>query len=105
MKDSTNNVRAGTDQQIQAGSSTKGRGDTGSSTERRAGCELPARNMAGMTYEEWMREVNRIVLGISGLGVDDIGDAPYRDRFDDSVAPHDMAREALELADFPFEED
>jgi hypothetical protein len=57
------------------------------------------------TFEEWMRQVNRIVQRIAGVSTDDIGDSCYRDNYDAGTTPEHMAHAALADSDFPFGEE
>ena len=56
-----------------------------------------------MSFNRWMAMVNREVTAISGLGVNDLADAPYRDMYEDDIEVEDAALEVLELSDFPME--
>jgi len=49
-----------------------------------------------MTFEQWMREVNRIVTHIAGVSVHDLADATFRDWYDDEYTPNEAANEVLE---------
>ena len=49
-------------------------------------------------YAAWMREVDREVSDLMGLGVDDLPDCLYRDWFNDGVSPHTAARRAVRKA-------
>lgn len=55
-----------------------------------------------MNFEQWMAEVDREVQRIAGLGVDDLGDMCFRDRFDDGCDPYEVAEELLRENDFPL---
>ena len=49
-----------------------------------------------------MRDVDREVTRISGLGVDDIGDFDYSGAFADECDPEEVAHDVLQENDFPF---
>lgn len=55
-----------------------------------------------LTFEEWMKAVDIIVMSISGVGVYDLPDCTYRDWYDDECTPREAAEWALEYAGFPF---
>lgn len=55
-----------------------------------------------MTFEQWMAAVDREVSALSGLGVDDLADMPFRDRFEDGCDPAEVAEELLQEEGFPF---
>lgn len=56
-----------------------------------------------MTFQEWLREVDRELLAICGLTHRDLADYLYRDAFDDECEPSEVAVSVLEDNDFPFE--
>jgi hypothetical protein len=58
-----------------------------------------------MTFEQWMKAVDQVVGEIAfGLSLYDLPDLNYRDLYDSGATAQDAAEEALENADFPFEE-
>lgn len=44
----------------------------------------------GRTFDEWLAEVDRILIRMVGLSSADLADAPYRDSFHDEVSPAEM---------------
>ena len=56
-----------------------------------------------MSFSRWMAMVDREVTAISGLGVNDLADAPYRDMYEDEIDVEDAAFEVLERSDYPME--
>ncbi|ASJ79591.1 hypothetical protein SEA_KALNOKY_88 [Mycobacterium phage Kalnoky] len=48
-----------------------------------------------MSFEEWMRRVDRVMLAVTGLTHRDIADWNYRDAYDDDVSPRTAALKAL----------
>jgi hypothetical protein len=58
-----------------------------------------------MTFDQWMQNVDQVVGSIAfGLSVHDLPDIHFRDLFDSGTTAQDAAEEALENADFPFDE-
>ncbi len=58
-----------------------------------------------ITYEQWMQDVDQVVGAIAfGLSVHDLPDFNSRDLFESGTTAQDAAEEALENADFPFDE-
>jgi hypothetical protein len=55
-----------------------------------------------MTYEEWIKKVDRHIEKVCGLGHDDLVDQPYREWWEDEMHPSEAARYALEEEGFPF---
>ena len=55
-----------------------------------------------MNFKQWMTAVDAEVSAISGLGVDDLADMCFRDRFDDGCDPTEVAEELLRENDFPL---
>ena len=53
------------------------------------------RKSAGDTFDAWFTQVNRAYMNRLGMGVDDLGDAPWRDYFDDDMSPLDAMAHAL----------
>ena len=58
-----------------------------------------------MSYDEWMREVDRAISIIIGLSHDDLADQPWREWYDSGMLPREAARQALEDEGFAFEGD
>lgn len=42
-----------------------------------------------MNYDEWMKEVDKIMISVFGLAHDDLPDVLWRDKFEDGLSPHD----------------
>lgn len=59
----------------------------------------------GLTFQEWKRDVNRELARTSGLTADDLPDFDYYNAWADGESAADAAREVLEEADFPFDDD
>ena len=58
-----------------------------------------------MTFDQWMQDVDQVVGAIAfGLSVHDLPDFNSRDLFESGATAQDAAEEALENADFPFDE-
>ena len=58
-----------------------------------------------ITYEQWMQDVDQVVGAIAfGLSVHDLPDFNSRDLFESGATAQEAAEEALEGADFPFDE-
>lgn len=49
-------------------------------------------------FATWLRKVNAVLTGLTGLGVSDLADAPYRDYFADEMDPREAA--ALVLSEW-----
>jgi hypothetical protein len=45
---------------------------------------------APMSFEEWMAEIDKLLLGSIGLGHMDLADAPYNDHWRSGTEPRDM---------------
>ena len=58
------------------------------------------------TFEDWMKCVDDQIAEISttNLGSADLADFLYRDKYNDGCTAREVAIEALENEDFPFEE-
>jgi Family of unknown function (DUF5419) len=56
------------------------------------------------TFEEWMKQIDRIIGEVCGLGHGDIGDQCYYDWYDDGVTPMQAAKRALKNEGFPMNE-
>ena len=50
----------------------------------------------GVSFEEWMREVNAIVFEKVGLTLDDLPDQSYRDWFDAGLIPYEAFSEIVD---------
>jgi len=48
-----------------------------------------------MTFHEWMTKVDDVLEGAVGMSHLCLGDAPYRDMYDDEVEPRHAAATAL----------
>ena len=58
-----------------------------------------------ITYEQWMQQVDQVVGNIAfGLSVHDLPDFNSRDLFESGATAQEAAEEALENADFPFDD-
>ena len=55
-----------------------------------------------MTFAKWMKEIDREVMRLSGLGVNDLADFDFSGSFESEVDPIEVAHELLEENDFPF---
>ncbi|RMD98394.1 MAG: hypothetical protein D6816_16270 [Bacteroidetes bacterium] len=55
----------------------------------------------GMTFKEWMRQVDRELIRKSGLSSRDLADQTYWDWFFDGISPEEAAEETLENEGFP----
>ena len=54
----------------------------------------------GLTFEAWFKEVDKEVFKITGaIGVNDLADCCFWDLFNDEVSPRDGAWEALSRDD------
>ena len=56
-----------------------------------------------LTFDEFMRQVNRACESIAGVATDDIADMPYHSYWEDGMCPREVAREVLEEAGFDDE--
>lgn len=64
-----------------------------------------------VTFEAWVRLVDRILMRHYGITTSDLADAPYADNYEAGLTAREMAFEALEnddigqmmLAEKPFE--
>lgn len=54
------------------------------------------------TYDKWLEAVDQQVIDRTGLSVHDLPDMPFREWYDDDVAPADAALEALDYAGYPL---
>lgn len=48
-----------------------------------------------MEFEQWMAKVDEILGREMGMSHLDLGDAPYRDMYDDEQSPEEMVRVLL----------
>lgn len=55
-----------------------------------------------ISFEAWLKQVNRIVFQTCGLGVEDIPDYDYWSNWDAGVSPKETAEEALDNAGWSF---
>lgn len=51
-----------------------------------------------ISFEAWMREVDRAVLAAIGCSVHDLPDCLFRDWYDDGIKPASAARKAIKNA-------
>lgn len=59
--------------------------------------------MEKLTYEQWMKEVDKILLSKITLTTSDMPDFPSRDKYDDGVSPQEGAESCLEYSEWPNE--
>jgi hypothetical protein len=55
--------------------------------------------MQTLSFKDWMKQVNVHLNRKAGVSSGDIGDACYRDMYDDEISPEDAAQDALENDD------
>lgn len=60
-------------------------------------------NENGLTFPQWYAQVDRIVISIAGLGIEDLADGPSWDSWNDGMSPQEYAEEQLVNESFPFE--
>ncbi len=48
-----------------------------------------------MDFEQWKKKLDQYLIAKCGLGVDDLGDAPYWDMWNDEVSISEAARTVL----------
>lgn len=48
-----------------------------------------------MTFEQWLNKVDAVYGSIIGLTMDDLGDAPWRDYYEDEMTPREAVAHAL----------
>lgn len=53
-----------------------------------------------ITYEQWMKQVDRCVYDLVGISVHDLGDFMSRDMYEDGCPPDEAAEEALARDDY-----
>lgn len=56
-----------------------------------------------MSFDAWFDAVDREIVAICGLGVNDLPDQPYRDWYNDEMPPREAAMYALEDSGAPDE--
>lgn len=61
------------------------------------------RNDDGLTFRQWMRQVDLEVARHCGLSASDLADQCYWDQWHDGVPPAEAAEEALLDEGFPFD--
>lgn len=57
-----------------------------------------------LTFTQWYEKVSAVVVRLSGVSADDLPDFDSWSMWNDGTLPYIAAREALEEADFPFDE-
>lgn len=57
-----------------------------------------------MTFERWMKKVDRALYGFSSMESADLPDQPWRDWYNDEMPPIEAAQECLTNEDFPWDE-
>ena len=65
------------------------------SLERREAKKAHRRERRKMSFDEWMREVDRAVENRVGLSCYDLPDWNYRDAFEDGMSPGKAARKVI----------
>jgi hypothetical protein len=55
-----------------------------------------------ISFETWMKQVNRTIFQSCGLGVEDIPDYDYWSNWNAGVSPEQTAEEALDNAGWSF---
>ena len=50
-----------------------------------------------MTYEMWEREVNKLMLELHGVGVDDIPDMPWHDWYKSNMVKEEAVETAINI--------
>jgi len=58
--------------------------------------------MSDPAFASWMKDVDRELTRISGLGVNDLADFAFADAFNDERDPLEVAEEMLQEEGFPF---
>ncbi len=51
------------------------------------------------SFEEWMEEVNRIVMAAVGMSIHDLPDMKFRDAYDDEDSPEGFCDDNLGIED------
>ena len=55
-----------------------------------------------MSFKQWMKKVDAVLIATCGLSSHDLADCRYRDWYDDEMSPEEAARMALEYNGFPL---
>lgn len=55
-----------------------------------------------MSFDEWLKEVDKEVIRLSGVSYQDLADQTWWDWWNDGYGAKEAAREALENEGFPF---
>ena len=58
-----------------------------------------------VTYKVWLKSCETVIGRIAGVDLDACGDTMTRDAYDNDVSVFEHVHDALEQADFPFDED
>lgn len=58
-------------------------------------------NSAGLTFEEWLVQVDEILVNAIGLGHMDLSDFPSYDLWSEGCEPMEGVLSCLEYSDFP----
>jgi hypothetical protein len=56
----------------------------------------------GLTFKQWYERVDKAVIRIAGVGIDDLSDGLSVDAWREEWTPHEYAIERLENDGFPF---
>lgn len=56
-----------------------------------------------INYDEWLRQVDAVIMYLVGLTHDDLADQPWRDWHESGMLPREAAREALKSEGFPLD--
>lgn len=56
-----------------------------------------------LEFNNWLQEVDNIVINIAGVGVEDLADCDSFNMFADCMSPTEAATQILEENDFPHE--
>ena len=65
---------------------------------------MTEKNDQGLTYDQWMAQVDAAVKNIAGVSVYDLPDFNSYDEWSESVLPVESATMLLEEEGFPFED-
>lgn len=57
---------------------------------------MPKKNSNGQTFRIWETEVDKIILDIYGVGIDDLPDMLWHDWFTEDMTPEEAAHLAIE---------
>lgn len=66
--------------------------------------DMEAVNLDGVTFDEWMQEVDEHITAICGLTSGDLADQCYWDAWNDGVKPSEQAMSTLRDEGFPIDE-